>query len=1395
MNKMKRILVCVLISTLLFGQWQGIGALQASDEVQTSDEVQAAVEAAENSIRAELAAADDLYVLNAEESESDEELPEPENLLSDRIDIGFESGISPFVLDKSDTGGSQQLIQIGGNTALEFRDASNGANQGSLFYARLNDGKLVNRIKQIYNRPVGSTPVAFEFSFKLTRTSASDKPVGRDIKAAIQFGNFDNNLIPRFPTAEPSLFSTAAYQNEDPDWLIPVTSDDIATFRFEVVPNGGQRNITSVDLRFSVRTDTGGTDEAYAIDDLMVYEVPSDSFDNMLLVDELAFTEPGNLFVLGEEMPALQTSITNSYPSEVTGNINISVWARETELVQQLEVPIELALRQAKTLVIPLDNLDQADYYHAQVQVIEPNGDISTERKLAFGIVHPAVQGVRSDSPFGMDLRPGNEQLLQSIAQKMGVKWRRGIDAVDPPIVNPRPGVFWGEEEIEAARQEVLDWEEYGVRSLGYINYNMPWNVMPIPGVPNPSRHQNRPLDLVAHAEMVYQSIAPLHDLVEYWEVWNEPWIRGWTWKTGDAQDYRDMTRLIWERVKPEFPDVMLIGGGSTMYNRDILYAQGSDDIGYVDGSVNHAYGLPDPEKYAMIRLQKILDEQGSRSGGKAGMWQTELGTAERFHMAHLPEAERKYGVARTIAPIYLLNMLAAGDMPVRIFWFSLSPDASYSGDDFNLYDSSSGEPKPGVIAYSAMTHFLEDSKLLEELYPSAKSSWGFLFERQNGGAVAALYADEPYSGTLRLADAEGIEIYDYLGRRLSAGSEPEVSLALRPWETVYIVADHMSPAELKQKLLAAEFDYTNPLMIHPLSLLQPVDAADNKLEIDVENVTPERVSGVLTVEAPPGWILESDTAVIADLAPGEKRRISLPALETEENEFNRYPVKYSFDRHDAGGQVITTQAGQQTIQVAHAPRKTIRQDHTDADWQDVLPVTMLSNGVANYLDLILDPSLIEDIIANPDEHDAVIYNVKTAWDDDYFYFRALVPDQSQMSNPPFAEDPYAFAFNADSVQLAFDVVTDNPDDLLRGDPHYDKAAAAHMDYLFVGTMNLNGEPELHRQAAPGTNKQTYYPTNAPLPVPLGPMDVSLDGGSEGWMKVARDESNKQTVYDIAVAWQAVPELSASLAALQEGETLESHFSFAIHDAGTDALGTSFWTREVGQVVSGSYAYAPFWGTGAKERGGALVPRWGFGREPGMEAESGKPGKPVLSHTQGHVNGLRDGNYEINMNMWWGNNGSSIAFYENDVLVHEQVLIDHSPHAQSVSMAVYDRPNGEYRYYVELKNEYGITRSDDLLVTVTQAAPGKPVLSRDYGNEDGNYRLRMNMWWGTNGDIYRLYENGRLLDEQVLKKATPYAQTAVTDLIGKSSGTYTYKAELENSAGITESDLMTVVFR
>ncbi|WP_283956729.1 chitinase N-terminal domain-containing protein, partial [Paenibacillus polymyxa] len=73
-----------------------------------------------------------------------------------------------------------------------------------------------------------------------------------------------------------------------------------------------------------------------------------------------------------------------------------------------------------------------------------------------------------------------------------------------------------------------------------------------------------------------------------------------------------------------------------------------------------------------------------------------------------------------------------------------------------------------------------------------------------------------------------------------------------------------------------------------------------------------------------------------------------------------------------------------------------------------------------------------------------------------------------------------------------------------------------------------------------------------------------------------------------------------------------------------------------------------------------------------------------------------------------------------------------------------------------------------------------------------DYNITMNLWWGTNGDELKLYENDKLIETQSLQAASPGAQHAVISITGKSNGTYTYTAELINASGKTVSDPLTV---
>ncbi|WP_167859058.1 right-handed parallel beta-helix repeat-containing protein [Paenibacillus cymbidii] len=199
------------------------------------------------------------------------------------------------------------------------------------------------------------------------------------------------------------------------------------------------------------------------------------------------------------------------------------------------------------------------------------------------------------------------------------------------------------------------------------------------------------------------------------------------------------------------------------------------------------------------------------------------------------------------------------------------------------------------------------------------------------------------------------------------------------------------------------------------------------------------------------------------------------------------------------------------------------------------------------------------------------------------------------------------------------------------------------------------------------------------------------------------------------------------------------------------------------------------------------------GTSPVTLGATAAPGAPVLTDDNGYDTGIADGNYEVGMNMWWGNNGTAYKLYENGKLIDAQQLSGTSPNAQFARTSISGRPNGAYVYTCELTNSYGTTACEPRTVTVTAANPGAPVLSNDNWDRDGNYTVAMNMWWGTNATSYKLYENGALIETKALTAATPNAQSAATPVAGRVPGTYTYYAELVNASGTTASATMDVL--
>lgn len=192
------------------------------------------------------------------------------------------------------------------------------------------------------------------------------------------------------------------------------------------------------------------------------------------------------------------------------------------------------------------------------------------------------------------------------------------------------------------------------------------------------------------------------------------------------------------------------------------------------------------------------------------------------------------------------------------------------------------------------------------------------------------------------------------------------------------------------------------------------------------------------------------------------------------------------------------------------------------------------------------------------------------------------------------------------------------------------------------------------------------------------------------------------------------------------------------------------------------------------------------------DGATAKPAKGTLSHDNGWDTGLANGDYNVTMNLWWGQNATSFRLYENGTLIATVPLEYGGTAAQTANVPITGKKNGTYVYTGELINSKGVTTTSSIAVKVAQAAPATPVLSHNNYDGDGSYTLTANLWWGTNATSYRFIEGDTVVAEGTLTPRTPTAQTARAEVTGAGKGKHTYRVEFTNAAGSATSAPVTV---
>jgi chitinase len=159
-----------------------------------------------------------------------------------------------------------------------------------------------------------------------------------------------------------------------------------------------------------------------------------------------------------------------------------------------------------------------------------------------------------------------------------------------------------------------------------------------------------------------------------------------------------------------------------------------------------------------------------------------------------------------------------------------------------------------------------------------------------------------------------------------------------------------------------------------------------------------------------------------------------------------------------------------------------------------------------------------------------------------------------------------------------------------------------------------------------------------------------------------------------------------------------------------------------------------------------------------------------------------DGNISIEWNMYWGENGNRWYVNEDGNNIHEETLTPNDKQAQSGSATLNNRPGGTHSYQVFLCQDNECTGSNKVSTVIEKdgfidasVSPETPVIAwMPAENTTGNYKITWNMWWGENGNLWKLQENGQEIHQESIVMSSPQAQEASFSINNKTTGNYQY---------------------
>ncbi|MBN2474705.1 MAG: endo-1,4-beta-xylanase [Pirellulales bacterium] len=357
----------------------------------------------------------------------------------------------------------------------------------------------------------------------------------------------------------------------------------------------------------------------------------------------------------------------------------------------------------------------------------------------------------------------GDYPKFNPMLQKAGVRWLRLFP--EWQSIQPRQNQW----EWEGADRMVADARANNIHLIGVWCYFTPW------ASADGGTRRGPVKDIQYWRDYVTGTVDRYQKDIKYWEVWNE--FNGSFYEgQNKVKDYADLVVAAYDAAKKVAPSVKV---GMSVANFD---------VGFLDAAIKA--GAADHFDYLCVHPYENLAAVGE--GGEVGylslagnlrqmlaankqrpnipLWITETG----FQAPIKPDARADAQQADMLVKAYLLSMAQGFD---RICWFEARGPAYGQGTDHGIIRAD-WTPRPAYDALRTMTTLLGQKPRYLGWLDLDEGGYGFLFQGQHGGVLAAW---SPAGKQHKAKFGADVSVTNLEGRQSSLEAGQELVLSQTP--------------------------------------------------------------------------------------------------------------------------------------------------------------------------------------------------------------------------------------------------------------------------------------------------------------------------------------------------------------------------------------------------------------------------------------------------------------------------------------------------------------------------------------------------------------------------------------------------------------------------------------